>query len=171
MLREYSVKKMYPLRPIPLPETNVDHVIFIARPKLHLMDYIGMLYIFLTKNFYNSFFVVAKNVKDDAKDRHHSKKQYHLFFVPKKSLLCEEALKHQGVYGDMIFIEEFKCQLFPFDSDVVSMEISEVFREHTIENDPTYIFQTAQAIIFLQKLYGPIPRVWGKGNIFLNESI
>ncbi|CAG9770251.1 unnamed protein product [Ceutorhynchus assimilis] len=145
MLREYSVKNMFPLRPIPLPSTEVDHVIFIARPKLHLMDYI------------------AKNVKDDSKDRRNSKKQYHLFFVPKKSLLCEEALKHQGVFGNMIFIEEFKCQLFPFDSDVVSMEIAEVFRECTIENDPTYIYQTAQAIIFLQKLYGPIPRVWGKG--------
>ncbi|XP_066144491.1 vacuolar protein sorting-associated protein 33A [Euwallacea fornicatus] len=144
-LSERSVRKMYPLRPIPLPETNVDHIIFIARPKLHLMDYI------------------AKNVKDDAKGRHNSKKQYHLFFVPKKSLLCEEALKHQGVFGNMIFIEEFNCQLFPFDSDVVSMEIPEVFREFNIENDPTYIYQTAQAIIFLQKLYGQIPRVWGKG--------
>ncbi|KAH1011596.1 hypothetical protein HUJ04_000929 [Dendroctonus ponderosae] len=144
-LREHSVRKMYPLRPIPLPETDVDHIIFIARPKLHLMDYI------------------ARNVKDDAKGKHNCKKEYHLFFVPKKSLLCEEALKHQGVYGNMIFIEEFKCQLIPFDSDVVSMEIPEVFREYTIENDPTYIYQTAQAIIFLQKLYGPIPRVWGKG--------
>lgn len=28
----------------------------------------------------------------------------------------------------MILIEEFNCQLFPFDSDVVSMEIPEVFR-------------------------------------------
>lgn len=37
------------------------------------------------------------------------------------------------------------------------------FREYTLENDPTYLYQTAQAIVFLQKLYGPIPRVWGKG--------
>ncbi|XP_050292813.1 vacuolar protein sorting-associated protein 33A [Anthonomus grandis grandis] len=147
MLREHMVKKMYPLRPIPLPDTDVDHVIFISRPKLHLMEYI------------------AKNVKDDAKSKYSSKKQYHLFFVPKKSLLCEETLKRQGVYGNMIFIEEFNCQLFPFDADVISMEISEVFRECTIENDPSYIYQTAQAIIFLQKLYGPIPRVWGKGVI------
>lgn len=38
------------------------------------------------------------------------------------------------------------------------------FREYSLENDPTYLYQTAQAIIFLQSLYGPIPRVWGKGD-------
>lgn len=45
----------------------------------------------------------------------------------------------------------------------MSMEIPEVFREYTLENDPTYLYQIAQAIIFLQKIYGPIPKVWGKG--------
>lgn len=43
VLREHMVTKMFPLRPEPLPETNVDHVIFISRPKLHLMNYIGIL--------------------------------------------------------------------------------------------------------------------------------
>lgn len=42
ILREHMVTKMFPLRPEPLPETNVDHVIFISRPKLHLMNYIGI---------------------------------------------------------------------------------------------------------------------------------
>ncbi|KAJ8969116.1 hypothetical protein NQ317_003994 [Molorchus minor] len=118
---------------------------FISRPKLHLMDYI------------------AQNVHADIKTKTGHKKQYHLFFVPKKSLLCMERLKHNGVFGSVMIIEEFKCQLFPFDSDLVSMEVLEVFREYTIENDPTYLYQTAQAILYLQKMYGPIPRVWGKG--------
>jgi hypothetical protein len=145
VLREHSVTKMFPLRPTPLPETDVAHVIFITRPKLHLMDYVGY------------------NVHADSKTKSGSKKQYHVFFVPKKSLLCMERLKHNGVFGSVSLVEEFRCELFPFDSDVVSMEISEVFREYTLENDPTYLYQTAQAIVFLQKLYGPIPRVWGKG--------
>lgn len=37
------------------------------------------------------------------------------------------------------------------------------FREYTIQNDPTYLYQAAQAIIYLQNMYGPIPRIWGKG--------
>ncbi|KAL3270720.1 hypothetical protein HHI36_021246 [Cryptolaemus montrouzieri] len=145
ILSEHQVTKMFPLRPQPLPENDVTHVIFIARPKLELMDYI------------------AHNVHADCKTKSGAKKQYHLFFVPKKSLLCLERLKHSGVLGNVMLIEEFVCELFPFDSDLVSMEIPEVFREYTLENDPTYLYQTAQAIIFLQKLYGPIPRVWGKG--------
>lgn len=39
-----------------------------------------------------------------------------------------------------------------------------VYREYTLENDPTCLYQVAQAIIYLQKLYGPIPKVWGKGS-------
>ncbi|CAG9834285.1 unnamed protein product [Diabrotica balteata] len=146
ILKEHQAPKMFPLRNMPLPETDVDHIIFISRPKLYLMDYI------------------AQNVHADSKTKSGSKKQYHLFFVPKKSLLCMERLKHKGVYGSVMLIDEFKCQLFPFESDLVSMEISEVFREYTIENDPTYLYQTAQAIIYLQKMYGTIPKVWGKGN-------
>lgn len=53
ILREHMVTKMYPLRPTALPETDVDHVIFISRPKLHLMDYIGNytlnLYVFINR--------------------------------------------------------------------------------------------------------------------------
>ncbi|CAH1955857.1 unnamed protein product [Acanthoscelides obtectus] len=144
-LREHMVTKMYPLRPMPLPETDVDHIIFISRPKLRLMDYI------------------AQNVHSDSKTKTASRKQYHLFFVPKKSLLCIERLKHKGVFGSVMVIDEFKCQLFPFESDLVSMEITEVFREYYLENDPTYLYQTAQAITYLQQMYGKIPKVWGKG--------
>ncbi|KAG5900565.1 hypothetical protein JTB14_022872 [Gonioctena quinquepunctata] len=145
ILREHMVIKMYPLRPVPLPETDVDHVIFISRPKLRLMDYI------------------AQNVHSEIKTKSGSKKQFHLFFLPKKSLLCMERLKHKGVFGSVMLIDEFECHLFPFDADVMSMEIPEVYREYTIENDPTYLYQIAQTIVYLQKIYGPIPKVWGKG--------
>lgn len=39
-----------------------------------------------------------------------------------------------------------------------------VCREYTLENDPTCLYQVAQAIIHLQKFYGPIPKIWGKGS-------
>lgn len=110
-LKEHSVLKMFPLRATPLPETDVAHIIFVTRPKLHLMD------------------LIARNVQEDSRNYGVSnKKKYHLFFVPKKSLLCMERLKHKGVYGSLFLVEELKCDLFPFDSDLVSMEIPEVFR-------------------------------------------
>lgn len=42
ILKEHMVTKMYPLRPEPLPENDAEHIIFISRPKLHLMNYIGI---------------------------------------------------------------------------------------------------------------------------------
>lgn len=68
------------------------------------------------------------NVHSCIKVKSGSKKQFHLFFVPKKSLLCMERLKHKGVFGSINLIDEFRCQLFPIDSDVISMEIPEAYK-------------------------------------------
>lgn len=144
-LKEYEVVKMFPLRDSPLPSVDVQHIIFITRPKLHLMD------------------LVAQNVHIDSKSWSGPKKQYHLFFVPRKSLLCIKRLEHSGMFGSLISIEEFKCDFFPFDSDLISMELPEVYSDYYIENDPTSLYHVAQAILLLQKFYGPIPRVWGRG--------
>ncbi|KAK4877889.1 hypothetical protein RN001_010395 [Aquatica leii] len=145
VLKDYEVIKMYPLRSTPLPTTNVKHIIFITRPKLAFMD------------------LIAQNVHHDSKTWTGPKKQYHLFFVPRKSLLCRKRLEHSGMFGSLSSIEEFKCDFFPFDSDLISMELPEVYRDYYLENDPTSLYQVAQAIILLQKIYGPIPRVWGRG--------
>lgn len=55
------------------------------------------------------------------------------------------------------------CNFFPFDSDVISLEVPELFREYNLENDSTCLYQVAQSILFLQSIYGPISHVWGKG--------
>lgn len=115
ILKEHSVIKMFPLRPDPFPDTEVKHVIFISRPKLHLMD------------------MVSKNIHSDCAKKSAVKKQYHLFFVPKKSLICQNHLKHRGILGS-VMIQEFKCHFFPFDSDLISMEIPEVFRYSCLLN-------------------------------------
>lgn len=36
-------------------------------------------------------------------------------------------------------------------------------REYYLENDPTCLYLVARSIVHLQKLYGVIPAVWGKG--------
>jgi hypothetical protein len=43
------------------------------------------------------------------------------------------------------------------------MESSHAYREFHLENDPTCLYQVAQAIQSMQRLYGKIPRVTGKG--------
>ena len=83
--------------------------------------------------------------------------------MPRKSLLCQKKLQSRGVFGNFTLIEEFPCDLFPFDNDVVSMELNNGFREFYLEKDPTCLYQVAQALQNIQRLYGKIPRVTGRG--------
>ncbi|GJQ85374.1 car [Trypoxylus dichotomus] len=144
VLKEYGVGKLYPLNNSPISKCPAKHIIFICRPKLKLMD------------------DIIRSIKTDTKegcnDRH-----YHLIFLPRKSLLCINKLEHNGIKGSLKTIEEFNCHFFPFDSDLLSMEIPEVFREYHLENDPSSLYQVAQSIFFLQSKFGPAGRVWGKG--------
>lgn len=38
------------------------------------------------------------------------------------------SLQNRGVYGNFALIEEFACDLFPFDSDLMSMELESAFK-------------------------------------------
>ncbi|XP_066592546.1 vacuolar protein sorting-associated protein 33A [Prorops nasuta] len=144
LLQEHGVNKIYPLvgGKLILP-SNITNIIFITRPQLNLMD------------------LIAENVHGEADSK--PTREFFLFFVPRKSLLCIKKLQIRGVYGSFTLIEEFKCDLFPFDNDLLSMELPAAFKEYTLENDPTCLYQVAQAIHGLQKLYGKILKVTGRG--------
>ena len=38
------------------------------------------------------------------------------------------SLQNRGVFGNFTLIEEFACDLFPFDSDLMSMELESAFK-------------------------------------------
>ncbi|KAI5642546.1 sec1 family domain-containing protein [Phthorimaea operculella] len=143
LLKEHDVVDMFPLRPGNLPSISVKHIVFIARPKLSLMDLVAD-YILSLRNKQNT------------------PVEFHLFFVPRRSELCEKHLSNRGVMGNLT-IQEFKCDIFPYDSDVMSLELQNDFRENYLEGDPTCIYNAAQALRTIQQLYGIIPRVYGKG--------
>nr|XP_014289619.1 vacuolar protein sorting-associated protein 33A isoform X2 [Halyomorpha halys] len=134
---------MYPLKFGKLPVTNVNNIIFISRPQIHLMD------------------MIADIVHEE--ERSGIRKYCYLFFIPRRSQLCEKRLKTKGVYGNFSLIEDLPCDIFPFDSDVLSMEVETTFKDFYLEKDPTSLYQAAQAIMTLQELYGVIPKVTGKG--------
>lgn len=145
-LKEHNVTKMFPLTEGPIPEINVKSVIYITRPTLKLMDYI------------------ADNLHcEDKKSNKSAKKDFYLYFVPRRSELCEQHLIAKGVFGTLTHVGEFKCNFFPVDNDVLSMELKDSYRELHIEGDPTCLYQSAQALVALQKLYGRIPKIYGKG--------
>lgn len=143
LLKEHEVADMFPLRPGSLPTISVNHIIFIARPKLALMDLVADYILSL-------------------RSKQSTPVEFHLFFVPRKSELCEKHLKNRGVTANLS-IQEFKCDIFPVDSDVMSLELQNDFRENYLEGDPTCLYNSAQALRTIQQIYGIIPRVYGKG--------
>ncbi|CAG4932947.1 unnamed protein product [Colias eurytheme] len=143
LLKEHEVADMFPLRPGSLPTISVKHIIFIARPKIFLMD------------------LVADYIQS-LRSKQSAPVEFHLFFVPRRSELCEKHLKNRGVYNNLT-IQEFICDIFPFDSDLMSLELQNDFRENYLEGDPTCLYNAAQALRTIQQLYGIVPRVFGKG--------
>lgn len=64
----------------------------------------------------------------DSEDKLRSSRGFHILFVPRRSLLCEQRLKEQGVLGSFHNIEEYFLDLIPCDSDLLSMEYESAFR-------------------------------------------
>jgi len=84
LLKEYEVDRMFPLRSSRLPSSNVQHIIFITRPVVSLMDQ------------------VAINIKKEEEGDGFGRKEYHIFFVPWKSFLCIEKLKVWNMFRGLV---------------------------------------------------------------------
>lgn len=54
--------------------------------------------------------------------------QYHIFFVPHRTVACEQILEDEGVL-EHCEIGEFHLGLVPFDADLLSLEMDGVFRQ------------------------------------------
>lgn len=102
---------MLPLRPGALPDVDVRNIIFITRPNLKLMN------------------SIAENIHSlEKRTKNASQKELFLYFLPRISTLCEMQLKNKGVYGSFTHVGEFKCDFFPVDNDLLSMELKDTFR-------------------------------------------
>ena len=51
-----------------------------------------------------------------------------IYFVPRRTMLCERVLAEEGVFGD-VKTGEYHLDLIPFDEDVLSLEMPSAFRE------------------------------------------
>ncbi|KAG8146035.1 hypothetical protein E2320_012455 [Naja naja] len=144
LLKEHEVEKMFTLKGGHLPPADVKNIIFFVRPRLELMD------------------IIADNVLSEDKIRC-PQRDFHILFVPRRSLLCEQRLKELGVLHCFVHREEYSLDLIPFDGDLLSMESENAFKECYLENDQTSLYHAAKGLMTLQALYGTIPLVFGKG--------
>ncbi|RIA91417.1 vacuolar protein sorting 33A [Glomus cerebriforme] len=145
LLKEHGVEKMHYLQSGPL-ETELKSLIYICRPQLHYMKYI------------------AEHIGHHQKDNLSSSEyEYNLFFVPRRTMICERVLEEAGVFGE-ITIGEYHLDLIPFEDDLLSLELDNTFKELYLDGDYTSIYYAARALMKLQTKFGLFPRVIGKGD-------
>ena len=130
---------MFPLSPGPLPPISADNVVFITRPSLSCMD------------------TIADNIKqEERRGGSGVKTDFHIVFVPRKSLLCEKRLVQAGVFGSLT-CSSLPMYLFPLDTDLLSMELPTAYGD-LVSGDLTSLHSTATALTRLQAVTGVIPR-------------
>lgn len=103
---------MFTLSSQTLPNIDVRNIIFITRPNLRLMTSIAAMVRGLEK----------------GQQKPATRKELFLYFLPRRSKLCERQLEIEGVYGSFNQVDEFECDFFPVDNDLLSMEITDTYR-------------------------------------------
>ncbi|KAH6650850.1 Sec1-like protein [Chaetomium tenue] len=88
---------------------------------------------------------------------------FHIFWVPRRSLLSDKVLEEAGVLGDTN-VAELPLFFFPLENDVLSLELNDSFRDLYLSKDPTPVFLLARALMGIQQKHGLFPRIIGKGD-------
>ena len=119
---------MFSMKTNKLPKIQTENIVFITRPGLNQMD------------------KIADKVKSEeiSNGGTGNRIDFHILFVPSKSLLCEMRLKERGVYGSFTYLDEFSLSWFPLDTDVISMEKPNIFADYHLKQDPTCLHEMAR---------------------------
>ncbi|KAK3341757.1 Sec1-like protein [Lasiosphaeria hispida] len=89
--------------------------------------------------------------------------EFHVFWVPRRTLLSDKVLEEAGVLGDAN-VAELPLYFFPLEEDLLSLELDNSFRDLYLAKDPTSIFLLSRALMGIQQKHGLFPRIIGKGD-------
>lgn len=142
LLKQHGVDKMFWLEPGPLSSTTTN-IVYLCRPKIRHVK------------------IIADQIKRHAKEAR--KHTYTLLLTPRVSTLVTRILEEEGVLGE-VTLAALNLQFIPLADDVISLEYDHAFKELWVDGDETVIFDSAQALISLQKIYGAFPQIVGKGD-------
>ncbi|PPQ71647.1 hypothetical protein CVT24_007838 [Panaeolus cyanescens] len=142
LLKHHGVDKMFWLEAGPLTSSTTS-IVYLCRPRIKNVK------------------IIADHIKRHAKESR--KHNYTLLLVPRISTLVSRILEEEGVLGD-VSISSYNLQFIPIAEDVVSLEHENALRELWVDGDQTVIFDSVQALLTLQQLYGTFPQIVGKGD-------
>jgi hypothetical protein len=107
LLKEHGVEKIHHLLDADLV-TESKNIIYLVRPKVENMK------------------MIARQVRASQK------KEFSLFFVPRRTMICERVLEEEGVYEN-ITIGEYQLDLIPLEDDVLTLALSSAYKECFLE--------------------------------------
>lgn len=149
-LKEHGVSKIFKLEPGQKSLPGCGKRVYLVRPRLVTMKYIS--------DHINT--EIAKG----------ERRSYKIVMVPRKLHVCEMILESEGVMGH-VTIDEFALELFPLDSDLLSLELPEFFTSFYLDNDTTWLHTVSSSLVNLQRLFGRAPNIYtiGKGAKMVHE--
>jgi hypothetical protein len=142
LLKEHGVENIYHLQSGRF-NIQCQNLVYICRPKMINMKYI-------TEHIHQN-----SNNPDNGIG-------YYIYFVPRRTMICERVLEDEGVYGD-VTIGEYHLDIVPLDDDLLSMELDNSFKDLFLDGDMTSLYYVAKALLKLQTIVGIIPKIIGKG--------
>ena len=143
--REHGIEKIYHLLPEPL-QTECTSIVYIIRPQLRLAGQ------------------VASQVRalEKARGRNDPPRTYALYFLPRRSMLCEKVLAEEGVHK-LLTVRELPLPFFVLEDDVLSLEHPGCFADIYLHSDRSALHTCAASLARVQAVLGRIPVVRGKG--------
>lgn len=100
-----------------------------------------------------------KRVRRESQSTH----DFHVFWVPRRTLVSDQVFEEEGVLGD-VSVSEIPLLFFPLEKDVLSLELDDAFRDLYLHKDITPNFLMAKALMDVQQTHGLFPRIIGKGD-------
>jgi hypothetical protein len=137
--KDHGVEKIYHLSPQLQVMDESQSLVYLTRPNLSCLSFIA------------------------AQVKHQTQKQHSIFFVPRRTLVCDRYLEQEGILGQ-VDIGEFHLDLIAFDEVLLSLEMPNTLRSLFVDGDISIISLLSNALIKFQILYGFFPRVLGKGD-------
>ncbi|KAK9830347.1 hypothetical protein WJX72_011177 [[Myrmecia] bisecta] len=101
LLKEHGVEQLLHLGSEPFGDLGCRSVIYLVRSRIENAQ------------------LIAQQVK--ASNRQGAQLEYSVFFLPRRTIVCEKVFEEEGVTGDVI-IGEYPLDFIPFDYDVLSLE-------------------------------------------------
>jgi len=140
------------LAPAPL-ETECKSIVYFVRPELRQVEHV----VAHLKQLGG-----LKQRDAAGKGRAVPRHSFTLFFVPRRSLVCEKVLEDEGVYP-LLEIREFAIGFLALEDDVLSLE-QPCFADCFLRQDHSVLHTAAAAIAKLEMLFGTIPSIKAKGS-------